>query len=85
MGFTDNTLQWFTSYLIDRTQISSKSILGPILFLIYVNDMNNSDTTTNFIKFADDTTILSNGATLDEAVTKMNISLEKVGLWFQRN
>ena len=31
------------------------SILGPILFLIYVNDIDNSCPEANFIKFADDT------------------------------
>ena len=35
------------------------SILGPILFLIYVNDINNCDASADFKKFADDTTILT--------------------------
>ena len=34
-------------------------ILGPILFLIYVNDINNSDQCSKFVKFADNTTILT--------------------------
>ena len=33
------------------------SILGPILFLIYVNDINNADKEASYTKFADDTTI----------------------------
>ena len=61
------------------------SILGPILFLIYVNDMNASDTASKFIKFADDTTILTNGASVEEAAQKMNAAFLKVGIWFQRN
>ena len=61
------------------------SILGPILFLIYVNDMNASDTASEFIKFADNTTILTNGTSVEEAAQKMNAALLKVGIWFQRN
>ena len=34
------------------------SILGPILFLIYVNDIRNA-TTLNVLSFADDTTIIT--------------------------
>ena len=37
------------------------SILGPILFLIYMNDINKCDQTVKFTKFADDTTILCSG------------------------
>ena len=101
LGFTESTLNWFKSYLSDRKQITDVdgtasteqkvnlgvpqgSILGPILFLIYVNDMNNSDQSATYLKFAD-TTILTHGDTLDEAVTKMNYSLDKVSRWFQRN
>ena len=34
------------------------STLGPLLFLIYVNDMKYSSSILNFIQFADDTTVL---------------------------
>ena len=49
-----------------------------ILFLIYVNDINNCDKTANFVKFADDTTIITTGASLEEAAQKMNASLNRV-------
>ena len=61
------------------------SILGPILFLIYVNDINNCNEHADYAKFADDTTILTSGSTLEGATARMNKSLERVDLWFKRN
>ncbi len=71
---------WFSSYLRDRTQrvrikdISSKrnvdygvpqgSMLGPILFNIFVNDVDNMDYCT-LVQYADDTQFLRSG-TVDE-------------------
>ena len=47
--------------------------------------MNASDTGSKFIKFADDTTILTNGASVKESAQKMNAALLKVSIWFQRS
>ena len=56
------------------------SILGPIPFLIYVNDINHCDDSADFKKFADDTTILTTGSTLQEAANNMNSVLAKVNI-----
>ena len=61
------------------------SILGPILFLLYVNDLNNCDTSAKFVKFADDTTVITSAPTLQEASWKINMSMEKLFKWFQSN
>ena len=50
------------------------SVLGPILFLIYINDLINSAPMFNYILFADDTNIFSN----DPQLLKENLkNIEK--------
>jgi hypothetical protein len=61
------------------------SILGPVLFLIYVNDINKTCPEANLIKFADDTTLVTTGNNTDEAIDLMNIALEKISRWFIAN
>ena len=38
------------------------SILGPLLFLLYVNDMSNVASNLSFIQYADDTSIFVKGS-----------------------
>ena len=42
------------------------SNLGPLLFLLYINDMKNLSPTLKFINFADDTTVYSKGSNKNE-------------------
>ena len=41
------------------TRVPQESILGPLLFLTYIDDFVNTSTLFNFILFASDTTIIS--------------------------
>ena len=60
------------------------SILGPILFLIYINDLA-SCTTLFTLLFADDTSFLISGKNLNEIIPILNVELHKVCDWFRAN
>ena len=60
------------------------SILGPILFLIYINDISNS-TELNLLSFADDITIYCSETTLDENRKKATSELSKILDWLHAN
>jgi len=51
------------------------SILGPLLFLLYINDITNCSNLGTFILFADDTNIFVEGNTAEEAYSKANTLL----------
>jgi hypothetical protein len=61
------------------------SILGPVLFLIYVNDINSTCPDADLVKFADDTTLITTGDTTNLAIHSMNSSLSKISRWFIAN
>lgn len=61
------------------------SVLGPLLFLVYINDIVNSSHHGSFVLFADDTNIFVVGKTIDEAYKKANDLLEKVEDYMFKN
>ena len=60
------------------------SILGPLLFLIFINDMHSSNNLLN-IHFADDTSVLCKGKNLEELVQLVNFEVQKLGIWLRAN
>ena len=54
------------------------SVLGPLLFLLYINDISRTSALGTFIMFADDTNIFVEGNTEDEAYAKGNELLKSV-------
>ena len=60
------------------------SLLGPLLFLCFINDMPLSNALFNIL-FADDTTCLTRGKNLSELVDFVNTELQKLGVWIRAN
>lgn len=61
------------------------SVLGPLLFLIYINDISASSNVLSFTLFANDTNIFYKNKSLNHLLTIPNDELTKLSLWFKAN
>ncbi|MEW8185640.1 MAG: reverse transcriptase family protein [Candidatus Thiodiazotropha endolucinida] len=97
VGIKGKMLQWFSSYLSNRTQrvvlngqnsewvtvkagVPQGSILGPLLFLLYINDIVNR-IKTNIRLFADDTSLFIIVDTPERAAGSLNSDLQEINQW----
>ena len=60
------------------------SILGPTLFLCYINDLFTVTNLATFL-FADDTSCLAEHNNLPELINFVNVELQKISNWFRSN
>ena len=61
------------------------SVLGPLLFLLYINDISESSNILKFFLFADDTTVFYSDKTNAQTETLLNRELAKVSNWLAAN
>ena len=61
------------------------SVLGPILFLIYINDLPNASKKLTFYLFADDTNIYHESKDLSDLIRIVNKELRLVKKWLDSN
>ena len=101
-GVRGTSLNWFSSYLTNRSQFVSYnnifsetryitcgvpqgSVLGPLLFLLYINDLPNISKKLKFFLFADDTNIFFESSKLHEIEKTVNKELIKLNVWLNVN
>ena len=61
------------------------SILGPLLFILYINDLQNCSSILHFILFADDTNSFYTNNNFNDLLSITNTELAKLFTWFCAN
>ena len=89
-GLSSTHLKWFDSYLHGRKQyvdpnttyigtgVPQRSILGPLLFIIYMNDIHMASQNFNVIMYADDTNLISPLCSFNSSLRINKESIEHV-------
>ena len=61
------------------------SVLGPLLFLIYINDIAKCSSTGRIRIFADDTSAFIEGQNIEDVISKSEKLMNSLNIWFKSN
>lgn len=75
----------YSKYEIVKIGVPQGTILGPLLFIIYINDIFKIVDKPYLSAYADDTAIRVSGETWTDVQKNMNRVLKKVYLWLNNN
>ena len=100
-GFDDMSLNWFKSYftrsqtvrfnnvissVLDvKTGIGQGTILGPLMFIFYINDIIQSTGRLKINMYADDCVLYQTGNNWNRMATLIQPDLNKIQSWCNRN
>ena len=101
-GFSTSAIQWFFSYLTNRSQsvcvngmvsepqridfgVPQGSALGPLPFIMYVNDISHVVRYSNVEQYADDTLLYSASDDVNIIESSLSSDLDSVTQWLSAN
>ena len=61
------------------------SVLGQVLFILYINDMYRSSNQMRFVHFADDTTVFESDSDINNVHATVSRELVRVDNWLKAN
>ena len=75
----------YSTYMDVLTGVPQRSVLGPLLFNIFINDFFYFIHESQICNFADDNSLYASGKTLDEVCCKLEKDMKIAMKWFEIN
>ena len=95
LGLLEGYLGGRAQYVVHRGHESARrkveccvpqgSVMGPLFFILYINDMVRACEGRDLVLFADDTNIFAEGSNPTELFGRVNRGLDELSRWFRCN